>query len=119
MAHMATTKGFRDLIIWQRAIDLVPRVYQLIKAFPREETYALADQIRRAVVSIPANIAEGQASGTSPAAPSGCVRVTPSPPSPLVGGTGVRREGGPSGRKVAPPVRTKCRSIRSSKTRQR
>ena len=54
-------KNDKQLIVWQRAMDLVPEVYALIKVFPKEETYALADQIRRAVVSIPANIAEGQA----------------------------------------------------------
>lgn len=58
---MAEKTGYKDLVVWQRAIDLVPKVYGLVKRFPKEETYALADQIRRAVVSIPANIAEGQA----------------------------------------------------------
>ena len=53
--------SYRDLKVWQRAIDLVPEVYELLRSFPKHETYALADQIRRAVVSIPANIAEGQA----------------------------------------------------------
>ena len=54
-------QSYRDLKVWQQAIDLVPEVYRLLKEFPKEENYALADQIRRAVVSIPANIAEGQA----------------------------------------------------------
>ncbi len=54
-------QGYRDLVVWQRAIDLVPAVYAVVKAFPKHETYALSDQIRRAVVSIAANIAEGQA----------------------------------------------------------
>ncbi len=53
--------GYRGLRVWQSAIDLVPKVYELIKRFPREERYELASQIRRAVVSVPANIAEGQA----------------------------------------------------------
>lgn len=53
--------NYKDLVVWQRAIELVPKVYELLKRFPKEETYALADQMRRAVVSIPANIAEGQA----------------------------------------------------------
>jgi len=57
---MEERRNYRDLTVWQRAIDLVPKVYQFLKQFPKEETYALADQIRRAVVSIPANIAEGQ-----------------------------------------------------------
>jgi four helix bundle protein len=55
------TKSYEDLVVWQRAIDLVPRIYGLLKSFPRQEMYALSDQIRRAVVSVPANIAEGQA----------------------------------------------------------
>ena len=58
---MVTSKSYRDLVVWQRAIDLAPKVYELLKGFPREERYELASQIRRATVSIPANIAEGQA----------------------------------------------------------
>jgi len=54
-------QSYRDLKVWQQAIDLVPEVYQLLRKLPKEENYALADQIRRAVVSIAANIAEGQA----------------------------------------------------------
>lgn len=54
-------KSYQDLVVWQRAIDLVPKVYEQLKRLPKEETYGLADQIRRAAVSIPANIAEGQA----------------------------------------------------------
>lgn len=52
---------YEDLIVWQRAIDLVPKVYAFVRCFPQVETYALSDQLRRAVVSVPANIAEGQA----------------------------------------------------------
>lgn len=55
------TKGYKDLIVWQKAMDLVPAVYKLARRLPREETYGLTSQIRRAAVSIPANIAEGQA----------------------------------------------------------
>lgn len=54
-------QGYHDLKVWLRAIDLAPVVYRLLKHLPKEETYALATQIRRAVVSIPANIAEGHA----------------------------------------------------------
>jgi four helix bundle protein len=50
---------YKDLNVWQESIDLVEDIYQLVKFFPREETYALSDQIRRAVVSVPSNIAEG------------------------------------------------------------
>ena len=48
-----------DLIVWQKAMDLTVEIYRLVKFLPREETYALSDQMRRAVVSIPSNIAEG------------------------------------------------------------
>ena len=55
------TRGYRELIVWQKAMDLVPGVYHLVRKLPREELYAMSSQIRRAVISIPANIAEGQA----------------------------------------------------------
>ena len=50
---------FKDLIVWQKSMELVRAVYALSKAFPVDERYALTDQLRRAVVSIPSNIAEG------------------------------------------------------------
>jgi four helix bundle protein len=52
-------KDYKDLIAWQKSMDLVTEVYNLVKQFPKEETYVLSDQIRRAAVSIPSNIAEG------------------------------------------------------------
>ncbi len=52
---------YRDLIAWQKGMDLVNRVYELTDRFPKREVYSLTDQIRRAAVSIPSNIAEGQA----------------------------------------------------------
>ena len=52
-------RSFRDLIVWQKGIQLTLSVYQLSKAFPREEIYGLTSQLRRAAVSIPSNIAEG------------------------------------------------------------
>jgi len=51
----------RELIAWQKARDFVMDVYRTTRAFPRDETYALAGQLRRAAVAIPTNIAEGQA----------------------------------------------------------
>jgi len=57
---MATVKSYRELIAWQKAMDLVVGVYEGTKAFPREELYGLTSQLRRAAVSIPSNIAEGQ-----------------------------------------------------------
>ena len=51
--------SFRELYVWQKSMELVEEVYLIVKLLPKEETYALSDQIRRAVVSIPSNIAEG------------------------------------------------------------
>ena len=53
--------SFRKLIVWQKAMDLVAETYDIIKLLPKEEKYALSDQMRRSVISIPSNIAEGQA----------------------------------------------------------
>ncbi len=52
-------KTFEDLLVWQKSHDLVLSVYKLTSTFPRSETYGLSIQMRRAAVSIPANIAEG------------------------------------------------------------
>jgi four helix bundle protein len=57
-------RNYRDLIAWQKAMDLVETIYQMTRAFPREEIYSLTSQIRRAAVSIPSNISEGQGRGT-------------------------------------------------------
>ena len=53
--------SYKDLIAWNKAMELVTIVYSATKAFPREELYGLTNQLRRAVVSVPSNIAEGQA----------------------------------------------------------
>ena len=53
-------RNYRDLIAWQKAMDLAESVYQLTAEFPNDERFSLTSQIRRAVVSIPSNIAEGQ-----------------------------------------------------------
>ena len=52
-------ESYRDLSVWQKSMDLVEEVYSLVKKLPHEEQFALSSQIRRAVVSIPSNIAEG------------------------------------------------------------
>jgi four helix bundle protein len=54
-----TIESYRDLLVWQKAMGLVVECYRLSENFPRTETYGLASQLRRAAVSIPANIAEG------------------------------------------------------------
>jgi|GEM_PF-2239597 len=56
-------KGFRKLLVWQRTHELVLSLYKMTEKFPKSEMFALTSQLRRAVVSIPANIAEGQAQG--------------------------------------------------------
>ena len=56
-------QSYRQLIAWQKAMELVRLVYELTDKFPREERFGLTIQIRKAVVSVPSNIAEGQASG--------------------------------------------------------
>jgi len=54
-------KSYRDLIAWQKSMAFVTEIYRITKAFPKEEIYGLSSQLRRAAVSIPSNIAEGQA----------------------------------------------------------
>ena len=52
-------KSYKDLKVWQKSMLLVTEVYKMVRKLPKEETYALSDQMRRAAVSIPSNIAEG------------------------------------------------------------
>lgn len=54
-----TVKSFRDLRVWQAAMDLVEQIYRLTRKFPSQEVYALTSQIQRAAISVPSNIAEG------------------------------------------------------------
>lgn len=56
----STTRNFKDLIAWQRAMDLIPVVYGVLRGFPSDERFGLCDQIRRSTISVSANIAEGQ-----------------------------------------------------------
>ena len=56
---MGTIKTFRDLLVWQKGMELVTRVYEVWRGFPKEELYGLTSQMRRCAVSIPSNIAEG------------------------------------------------------------
>jgi four helix bundle protein len=57
---MMPAQHYRKLEVWQRSMDLVAAVYQVTAAFPSQEMFGLTSQLRRSVVSIPANIAEGQ-----------------------------------------------------------
>jgi four helix bundle protein len=54
-------KGYKDLLVWQKGMALVNQIYKLTGIFPAEEKFGLISQMRRAAVSIPSNIAEGQA----------------------------------------------------------
>ena len=53
-------KSYRDLEVWQKAMDLVVMCYQMTTEFPKSETYGLSSQLQRSAVSVPANIAEGR-----------------------------------------------------------
>ena len=53
-------RSYRDLVAWQKAMELVTKIYQVSHKFPREEVFGLTSQLRRAAVSVPSNIAEGQ-----------------------------------------------------------
>ncbi len=55
---------FRDLVVWQKAVELAKQTYMLTKQFPTEERFGLASQMQRAAVSIPSNIAEGKLRGS-------------------------------------------------------
>jgi len=57
-------KSYKELLVWQKSIDLVAQIYLLTEEFPKEEIYGLTSQIRRASVSISSNIAEGRYRGT-------------------------------------------------------
>jgi four helix bundle protein len=59
-------KNYRELIVWQKSYQLCIEIYRITKDFPREEKFGLTSQIRRAVVSVPSNIAEGYGRKTTP-----------------------------------------------------
>jgi len=59
MEGRESAKSFRDLIVWRKAHQFTPTVYEMRGQFPKHETYGLSQQMRRAAVSVPANIAEG------------------------------------------------------------
>ena len=59
-------RSYRELKVWQKSMDLVVEVYQVVKKLPREERFELGSQMRRAAVSVPSNIAEGAARSYTP-----------------------------------------------------
>src|SRR5438876_11425530 len=64
-ANRPQIKDYKDLQVWQKGMDLARRVYLLTRSFPVDEKFGLISQMRRAAVSIPSNIAEGQARNTT------------------------------------------------------
>ena len=58
-------KSYRELMVWKKAMDFAEHVYRVQRDFPASERYGLCDQLRRAVVSIPSNIAEGRGRGSA------------------------------------------------------
>ena len=65
MSGEKKANSYRDLMVWQKGMMLVKRIYQITRMFPADERFGLVSQMRRAAVSIPSNIAEGQARHTT------------------------------------------------------
>ena len=59
MATIVSMRGHRDLVAWQKAMELVTEIYRVTREFPKDELYGLVSQLRRAAVSAPSNLAEG------------------------------------------------------------
>ena len=53
-------ESFKNLIVWQKSVDLAKKIYRITEEFPKSETYGLTSQMRRSAVSVPSNIAEGK-----------------------------------------------------------
>jgi len=60
MTNSTRVQSFRDLLVWQKSMDLTTAVYRITQTFPRDELFGLTSQLRRSALSIPSNIAEGQ-----------------------------------------------------------
>lgn len=56
---MKKIENYKDLVVWQKSMDLVVEIYALLMSFPKNEEYELSSQLRRCAVSVPSNIAEG------------------------------------------------------------
>jgi four helix bundle protein len=63
---MRDIRSYRDLLVWKKAMDIADEVFQITKQFPGDERFGLVSQLRRAVVSVPSNIAEGYGRGSRP-----------------------------------------------------
>jgi four helix bundle protein len=64
-SETARPRDYHDLLVWQKGMSLTKQIYQLTQAFPEAEKFGLVSQMRRAAVSVPSNIAEGQARSTT------------------------------------------------------
>lgn len=64
MSEKGSVYSYKDLIVWQKSMDLVVEVYALTEKFPKSEMYGLTSQMRRSSISIPSNIAEGRRRGS-------------------------------------------------------
>ncbi|MGH9446275.1 MAG: four helix bundle protein [Terriglobia bacterium] len=64
-ASRAKVRNYKELVVWQKGMELAKQVYRVTQSFPNEEKFGLVSQMRRAAVSIPSNIAEGQARHTT------------------------------------------------------
>ena len=58
-------QSYRDLLVWQKAMDMVTDTYKVAERFPKSEVFGLASQLKRAIISVPSNIAEGQGRNSS------------------------------------------------------
>jgi four helix bundle protein len=63
-AHRKRISSYRDLVVWQKAVELVTAIYAATSSFPKHEIFGLTSQLRRCSVSVPSNIAEGQGRAT-------------------------------------------------------
>lgn len=61
-----STQSYKDFVVWQKGIELAKCIYAVTRRFPNEERFGLTSQMRRAAISIPSNVAEGQARRTTP-----------------------------------------------------
>ena len=61
MQSLPVVRTYRDLVVWRKAISLVTEIYRYTQLFPKQKTYGLISQLKRAAISIPSNIAEGHA----------------------------------------------------------
>lgn len=62
---MQSIRDYKDLLVWRKGMELAEKVYQLTQRFPAEEKFGIVSQMRRAAISVPSNLAEGQARNTT------------------------------------------------------